>query len=112
MTNKYHNKKAKSQDGNVFSSKLERNRYEELRLLEMAGEIKDLVLQPEYVLLHGFRDRHGKYHRPIKYRADFGYHEGVLPVIEESKGYDTAVWKIKQKLFLSKYPEIELRVIR
>lgn len=109
---KYRNKKATSRDGYEFASKLERNRYEELRLLEQAGQIKNLQLQPEFVLLEGFRDRQGNYHRPIKYRADFAYYEGVLPVVEESKGFETQAWKLKQKLFLAKYREYELRVIR
>ena len=37
-------------DGITFDSKREAIRYQELKLLERAGEIKDLELQPKYIL--------------------------------------------------------------
>lgn len=93
-------------DGIVFASKKEANRYSELRLLERAGEIRDLVLQPEFVLVDGFTDRKGKKHRPIKYIGDFQYRDDRGMVVEDTKGFRTEVYKLKKKLFMKHYPGI------
>lgn len=47
---KYNNKKI-TVDGQIFDSKKEANRYKELRLLEKAGEIKDLRTQVKFKLM-------------------------------------------------------------
>lgn len=88
-------------DGIKFASKAEMARYGELRLLEMAGQISDLECQPLFVLTAG-----------VKYYADFRYVEDGKMVAEDVKGFETASWKIKKKLFLELYPDIELRVIK
>ena len=88
-------------DGIKFASKAEMARYGELRLLEMAGQISDLECQPLFVLTAG-----------VKYYADFRYVEDGKTVAEDVKGFETASWKIKKKLFLELYPDIELRVIK
>lgn len=93
-------------DGIRFDSKAEARRYQELKLLERAGEIFNLVCQPRYVL--------GSGKRPPVYVADFAYHESGQQVAEDVKGgkaTQTAIFKLKAKLFREKYPEIELRII-
>ena len=40
----------RTRDGIVFSSKREMQRYAELKLLQKAGEIRELELQPEFPL--------------------------------------------------------------
>lgn len=52
--NKYGNIKTVI-DGIKFDSKRESERYLELKLLEKAGEISDLKLQPRFILQHGFK---------------------------------------------------------
>jgi hypothetical protein len=42
--------------------------------------------------------------------ADFRYHENGRLVVEDTKGMETAVFKIKAKLFRYRYPTIELRI--
>jgi len=108
---KYGNKPA-TVDGIRFASKAEAARYQELRALEEAGEIRDLVLQPRYRLQPAFADRYNRGWRPIYYIADFEYWEGPQRVAEEVKGHETAVWKLKRKMFLYRHPEIELRVVK
>lgn len=98
-------------DGILFHSKGEARRYGELKMLERAGEISDLELQPEFVLLDGFV-RDGKRIQAIKYRADFKYVEDGVVVIEDFKGKETAEFRIKRKLFLNRYPEYEFRVTK
>ncbi len=84
-----------------------------LKLREQAGEIHDLVLQPKFLLQAGFRDREGKWHRAINYIADFRYVEDNRVIVEEVKGRETVVFRIKKKLFLYKYPDgFDYRVLK
>lgn len=106
---KYSNKKILI-DGITFDSLKEANRYRELKLLEKIGEIKDIVLQPVYVLLEGFEYR-GEKIRPIKYMGDFGYIEVKTgnKVLEDTKGFKTKDYLIKAKLLKNAYPDIDFR---
>ena len=105
---KYHSRKVEL-DGNTFDSQKEAGRYAELKLLLRAGEILKIELQPEFVLQEGFR-HNGKWHRPIAYRADFRitYPDGRQVVID-TKGFKTPEYRLKLKLLLKRYPEIEFR---
>jgi len=110
--NKYHNKKTVV-DGHKFDSKLEARYYKKLITLKATGKIKELELQPMFRLQDGFDDKEGNHHRPINYKADFDitwaddYQE-----IVDTKGKETSVYKIKKKLFLKKYPDINFREVR
>lgn len=99
-------------DGIAFDSKAEAKRYSQLKLLLLAGEISSLELQPTFELQPGFNDNTGKRQRAIKYQADFRYVEGGQTVIEEVKGYETPLWKVKEKMFLYRYPQYKLRIIK
>ena len=80
-------------DGITFDSKHEMQRYLELKLLERAGVIRDLELQPRYPIEIGgvqVRIRSGRYHktgRQVVYVADFRYFDAVknYEVIEDVK---------------------------
>lgn len=104
---KYHSQKVEV-DGIIFASKKEARKYNELKLLKRAGEIKDFELQPEFELQPGYRDRFGRWVHPIKYRADFRviYPNGRVVVID-TKGYRTKDYRIKKKMLLYRYPDIE-----
>lgn len=69
--NKYRNKKTQV-DMYVFDSIAESKRYKELALLQRAGEIQNLKLQPRFLLQESFK-KNGKTYRKIEYRADFMY---------------------------------------
>ena len=69
--NKYRNKKTQV-DMYVFDSIAESKRYKELALLQIAGEIQDLQLQPKFLLQESFK-KNGKTYRKIEYIADFMY---------------------------------------
>jgi hypothetical protein len=80
-------------DGITFHSKREAKRYAFLKLLEAAKEILHLTLQPTYQIT--LNDK------PIcKVKLDFKYFDKKLDawVIEDSKGYDNPVSKLKRKL--------------
>ena len=105
--NKYGNRKVEV-DGILFDSKKEARRYNHLRLLESSGEIKELVLQPKFLLQDNFIYK-GKTYRKIEYIADFSYirvNDDML-VIEDVKGLKTDVFKIKQKIFIKMMIEKE-----
>ena len=89
-------------DGIRFDSKKEAEFYAELKLREKAGKITHLRLQPRYLLQETFRHE-GKQYREIEYVADFEYIENGETMVVDVKGFKTAVYMIKKKLFLYKY---------
>ena len=110
MKSKYKNKKTQI-DMYIFDSVKEARRYKELKLLEQAGEISNLELQPHFLLQESFK-KNGKTYRKIEYIADFKYIENGKTKVEDVKGVQTDVFKLKHKLFEKKYPELELRIIK
>jgi len=79
-------------DGRWFASQREGRRYEELRLLERAGEISRLKTQVAFpITING--------EKICTYRADFTYRtkEGKT-IVEDTKGFLTPIYKIKKKL--------------
>jgi len=85
-------------DGFIFDSKAEGRRYSELKLLERAGEIKDLRLQPKFTCaVNGKVICH--------YIADFHYFDSQTQSekIEDVKGMKTPVYKLKKRLFEALY---------
>lgn len=108
---KYNNIKT-TVDGIEFDSKREAEYYCQLKLLKQAGEIRDIGLQPRFELQPGF-NKNGKRFRPITYVADFVItnNDGTTDVVD-IKGFETQVFKIKQKLFEYMYPDLSLKVIK
>lgn len=108
---KYHSRKI-TRDGEVFDSVKEYRRWCELKLLEKAGEIKDLQRQVKFVLIPTQReftneiDKKGRFkkgkviERACEYIADFVYWEGRKYVVEDTKGFKTKDYIIKRKLML------------
>lgn len=111
-------------DGITFDSMKEAKRYQELKILEAAGQIKDLRLQVPYELIPAIREpdtigkRGGKIkgkliERAVIYRADFVYLEKLdIPfsdqekweeVVEDVKGMRTKEYILKRKLMLYRY---------
>ena len=89
-------------DGILFDSKKEARRYAELKLLEKAGEIKDLELQKPFIIQPSFFDKNGNRQTAIKYIADFVYvdKEGNQ-IVEDVKSPATRkdrVYRIKKKM--------------
>lgn len=114
MYRKYHNTKTVA-DGIKFDSKLEAERYTQLKILERAGVIRDLELHPEYELIPLFR-KNGRTWRRAVYKADFRYIlcEDDKTIIEDVKGSTamiTDVFRLKQKLFEYLYPELAISIV-
>ena len=97
-------------DGIVFASKREATRYQELKLMEKCGDITDLELQPRYKFEPGF-----------SYVGDFRYREHAVVngrgnydrlVVEDVKGVETEVFRLKRKCMAYYYPDVELRIVK
>ncbi len=92
---KYGNKKTVV-DGIKFDSKWESQRYLYLKSLEKADRVKNLELQPKFIIsVNG--------QKICTYIADFKYDkedkDGVWEhVIEDAKGVETPEFKLKKKL--------------
>jgi len=103
---KYGNVKT-TEKGIRFDSKKEAARYQELMLLEQAGEIEELRLQETFVLQNAYTTTEGERIKAITYRADFTYYEGPLATcatIEDCKGKMTNEFRIKWKMMKSHFP--------
>ena len=121
---KYGNKKI-TVDGMKFDSQKEYHRYCELKLLERAGQIKDLELQKEFMLIPAQYEtvETDEYYKigakkgqpktkevcieqSVVYKADFTYTENGKIVVEDVKGYRDpssagyAKFVIKRKMML------------
>lgn len=107
---KYHNRRTEV-DGFVFDSKAEARRYEELRMMEKMGLIRDLRRQVPFVLIRGQRWSGGRKHRDTVYRADFVYTENGRQIVEDVKGVKTEGYKIKRELMKDRYG-IEIKEVR
>lgn len=98
---KYRNRPTE-EEGIRFDSMAEARRYRELKLLQAHGAIRNLELQPEYALVVQGID--GKPVKVAKYRADFRYERkhpkeaAWAVIVEDVKGYETAVFRLKAKL--------------
>lgn len=112
MSNKYNAKRTYSElCGREFASKAEAVRGEELKMLEMAGEICKLKYQPKFVLCEKPR---------ITITLDFSYLAPVNPdygwqhtkmIYEDAKGVLTRDSRTKLAWLKEKYG-IEVRLIR
>ena len=100
---KFNNTKVEM-DGHVFDSKAESERYVELKLMQRAGEISDLKLQPLFVLIDSFKLRKRTI-RKLTYSPDFLYVKDGIKYAEDVKGATTEKYRIKRKLFLYFYGE-------
>ena len=92
--NKYGNQKT-TVDGITFDSRKEASRYQELNMLEKAGEIVGLVRQQRIELIPKT-----KLYKAVSYVPDFIYFDKKTgkTVYEDCKGYRTEVYKLKKKL--------------
>lgn len=111
---KYHSRKT-TVNGITFDSKLESDRYQQLLLLEKAGEICDLTLQMEFQIFHGYRDPEtGEKEKSAFYVADFVYLDCKARkwIAEDTKGVETKDFRLKWKLVKQRYPDYTFRILK
>jgi hypothetical protein len=86
-------------DGIKFDSKAEARRWAELRLLERAGQIKDLQRQVKLELVPGCKLHGEDRARPaIRLVVDFRYVERGQEVYEDTKGMETPASRMKRHM--------------
>lgn len=110
--NKYRNNET-TYYGIKFKSAKEADYYLFLLSEENAGRIKTLKLQVPFLLLEAGENKYGMKYRKMEYIADFAYYDIKKDhvVVEDTKGFRTDVYKLKKKLFLSRYPDIEFNEV-
>ena len=115
---KYRNRKV-SVDGITFDSRKEAQRYRELKLLLLAGEIIGLQMQVPFELVPAQFEETGEVYskgprkgqpkqgkcieKSVVYIADFVYWQDGKRIVEDTKGVRTTDYIIKRKLMLHKY---------
>jgi len=110
--NKYGAKKTVCVHGHKHDSKREAKRCDELHLLERAGEISFLIVQPKFTfMIDDFPIRMANGHS-AKYTPDFQYLEGDKCVVEDVKGFTVRDFPLRAALFRLLNPDIELRVVK
>ncbi len=82
--------RTQASSGTWCASKKEAARLSELRLLEKAGEIQNLVVQPEFPIFIN-----GK--KVFTYVADAAYFDGKRRIVEDTKGVRTQVYRLKAR---------------
>ena len=118
-------------DGVIFDSKMEAQYYELLKCMLANEEIKSFELQPKFLLQDKFMIVEGqaifgenpdfakikkKTKAPtilaIKYIGDFEvhHHDGSIEIVD-TKGIATADFKLKEKMFMMRYPHLKFSVI-
>ena len=112
--NKYRAKRV-TIDGHTFDSQREARRYQELKLMERAGQIVELSLQPVFFLKAQYPSG-----RVAQYKADFSYEQEWIDtstgesrmelIVEDVKGKDTPLSKLKRALVQYFYG-IEVRLV-
>lgn len=100
--NKYNtaSKEKRTADGITFASIAEMHRYIKLKRLQKSKLIKNLKLQPHFLLIPKTKTEKACY-----YVADFQYEKNGTTIVEDVKGYRTQSYIIKRKLFKYIYPE-------
>lgn len=104
--NKFKNKRTVV-DGITFMSQKEAKRYHELKVLQEAGAIRLLEMQPKFKIeVNG--------HKVCTYIADFQYYDvgAGHDVVEDVKGVETPIFRLKAKLLKACYPLLDFRIVK
>jgi predicted nuclease of restriction endonuclease-like RecB superfamily len=89
--------------GTRFDSKAEAQYYLRLKQLQKAGEVETIELQPAYVLQENPK---------ITYKADFLVTMAGEKSVVDVKGFLTKEFRLKAKMFVAKYPELPLILVK
>lgn len=130
--NKFNNRRTECNNGHVHHSALEAKRCDQLHLMEKAGQIRNLSVQPSFELIPEFN--HGAEYltteRKTMFVPDFLYEESSRPgrwytVVEDVKApphrdkhtgrlkkpTQTGEFEVKRKLFLSRRRDLDFRIL-
>ena len=114
---KYGNRKTEARDGTVCDSRAEAARWDRLCMLQRGGAVRELRRQVLFELAPPVKFAGITRTRPaLRYQADFVYQErqrdgSWLEVVEDCKGVQTPVFKVKRHLMKSVH-NIDLRLTK
>jgi hypothetical protein len=100
-------------DNITFASALEARRYGQLKLLQAAGEISELLVHEVFTVLEEARDADGHMLPKVTWESDFVYQENGHTIVEDVKGgMDFGEQKLKRRLLTELRPYLRVRVVR
>lgn len=111
---KYGAKATTCNSGHKHPSKREAARCDVLHLLQRAGEITDLEVEPMfYFVIDGVQVKHPNGRR-LGFKPDWAYTEAGNRIAEDLKSEPTKTeaFVLRAALFRHLYPEIELRLTK
>jgi hypothetical protein len=112
LRNKYRAKPTVCRQGHKHASKREARRCDELHLLQRAGHISDLEIEPQFwFVIHHKQLKHANGRR-CGYKPDFAYTENGKQIVEDTKGFRVRDFALREALFRHLFPTYELRVIK
>jgi hypothetical protein len=91
--------------GHRFPSLGEARRFSKLSFLWHHEIIEDLELQPEFIFEHNGI-------LICKYYADFRFKYHGEVIVEDVKGWQTDVFRLKQKMLAAFFPSVKLYLVR
>lgn len=104
--NKYYAKKSECHHGHTHDSIKEAKRCNELHLLQMAGEISHLQVQPQFwFVIDGRQIKHDNGRR-VGMKPDFQYFKGDQNIVEDCKGFRTSDYVLRKAIFKALFPFI------
>lgn len=100
--------------GHKHASKREAVRCVELHVLQSAGAIIGLEVEPKFTFKINGKPVMMRNHQAASYRPDFSYVEGGVKVAEDIKSDATMTeaFALRAALFRHLWPEIDLRVVK
>ena len=102
--NKYNAKRVIDPDYGVFDSKMEYARFKELKFQEKTGEIWSLERQPAYpITIKGKHICNVELDYQYKTKVFGEGHVKVIKVIEDVKGCDNTLSRLKRRLVEAQY---------
>ena len=104
---KYNNRRV-TLDGITFDSQAEARRYEQLRLLQQAGDISELNVHERIVIVPA-ECIDGKMEHDLHYEADFTYLSDGWRVVEDVKGVQTPLFRLKWRLLRQRWAGLKVR---
>lgn len=114
---KYGNRKTEARDGTMCDSRAEASRWDRLCMLQRGKVVRELRRQVMFELAPPVKFAGISRARPaLRYQADFVYQEkqrdgSWLDVVEDCKGVQTPVFKVKRHLMKSVH-NIDLRLTK
>ena len=111
--NKYGARKTLCRAGHLHASGKESRRCDHLHMLQRAGEIEALKIQPGFAFVVNGQPLKHDNGRKAGYTADFSYTDRreAVTVVEDTKGYAARDWPLRKALFRACFPELVLREV-